>query len=118
MTGNTDDTLDRWTIQLRKGVLEFVILLTLQEREHYSYELISGIARNTTIAMPEGTLYPLLLRLVKDGLIVARQGAGDGGAPRKYYSLTPRGAEILGAMKPAWSHLTHSINCLLAGTSS
>jgi hypothetical protein len=50
-------------------VLEFVILLSLSDHEQYGFELISGIAKRAAIDVPEGTLYPLMLRLAKDGLI-------------------------------------------------
>lgn len=56
------DAIGRWEVQLRKGVLEFVVLLSLGEREQYGFELISGIAVRAAIDVPEGTLYPLLLR--------------------------------------------------------
>lgn len=71
MTRQSDETpsaIGKWEVQVRKGVLEFVILLSLSEREQYGFELISGIARRAAIDVPEGTLYPLLLRLAKDGL--------------------------------------------------
>lgn len=112
------DAIGRWEIQLRKGVLEFVILLSLSEREQYGFELISGIARRAAIDVPEGTLYPLLLRLAKDGLISSRLGEGDGGAPRKYYVLTIQGRTLLQSMIPAWSKLAASVDNLLPGVSS
>ena len=84
-------------------MLEFVILLSLDERERYGFELVSGIAKRATIDVPEGTLYPLLLCLAKYGLILSRLAEGDGGAPRKYYALTNHGREILQDMIPAFT---------------
>lgn len=107
------DAIARWEVQLRKGVLEFVILLSLHEREQYGFELISGIARRAAIDVPEGTLYPLLLRLAKDGLIASRLAGGDGGAPRKYYALTDPGRALLQAMIPSWTTLAASVDRLL-----
>lgn len=107
------DAIGRWEVQLRKGVLEFVILLSLGKREQYGLELISGIAKRAAIDVPEGTLYPLLLRLAKDGLISSRLAEGDGGAPRKYYALTLRGQELLQGMIPSWSKLATSVDGLL-----
>ena len=121
MTRQSDDSQDavsRWEVQLRKGVLEFVILLSLNEREQYGFELISGIAKRATIDVPEGTLYPLLLRLAKDGLISSRLAEGDGGAPRKYYSLTIHGRALLRGMIPSWSKLAASVDRLLPGASA
>lgn len=120
MTRQSDETLSaigKWEVQVRKGVLEFVILLSLSEREQYGFELISGIARRAGIDVPEGTLYPLMLRLAKDGLISSYLANGDGGAPRKYYALTARGRELLKAMIPSWSKLAASVDSLLPGAS-
>lgn len=120
MARDSDQTIDaigRWEVQLRKGVLEFVILLALREREQYGFELISGIGNRASLEMPEGTLYPLLLRLSKDGLITSRLGEGDGGAPRKYYSLTKYGHALLDAMTQSWSRLFASVDRMLEGNS-
>jgi PadR family transcriptional regulator, regulatory protein PadR len=112
------DAIGKWEIQLRKGVLEFVILLSLNEREQYGFELISGVAKRAAIDVPEGTLYPLLLRLAKDDLISSRLAEGGGGAPRKYYGLTVRGRQLLQGMIPAWSKLAGSVERLLPGVST
>ena len=82
------------------------------------FELISGIAKRAAIDVPEGTLYPLLLRLAKDGLISSRLAGGDGGAPRKYYALTVRGKALLAGMIPSWSKLAASVDRLLPGVSA
>lgn len=121
MARQSDESLEaiaRWEVQLRKGVLEFVMLLSLAEREQYGFELISGIARRAAIDVPEGTIYPLLLRLAKDGLISSRLAGGEGAAPRKYYALTDRGEALLRDMVPAWSKLVASVQRLVAGASA
>jgi PadR family transcriptional regulator PadR len=110
-----DKEIERWGVQLRKGVLEFVILLSLREREQYGFELISGIAKRASLDVPEGTIYPLLLRLSKDNLVASRLAEGEGGAPRKYYRLTPHGASMLEAMTCAWSDLSASVQHMLVG---
>ena len=110
------EPLDRWEIQLRKGVLEFVMLLSLRDREQYGFELISGIAERAEIDVSEGTLYPLLLRLAKDGLVTFRLAVSSG-APRKYYTLTPHGLALLERMIPSWSRLVISVNHLIPGNS-
>lgn len=110
-----DEAIERWRVQLRKGVLEFVILLSLREREQYGFELISGVARRASLDVPEGTIYPLLLRLSKDRLVSSRLAEGDGGAPRKYYRLTPHGASMLRAMTRSWTDLSASVQQMLVG---
>ena len=109
-----DDSVTRWETQLRKGVLEMVILLALREREKYGFELISGIAERSSLELSEGTIYPLLLRLAKDDLIQSRLAQGDGGAPRKYYSVTPHGRRMLEAMTAGWAKLVASVDALTA----
>lgn len=109
------EAIGKWEVQLRKGVLEFVILLSLRDKEQYGFELISGIAKRASLDLPEGTLYPLLLRLSKDALVASRLAEGEGGAPRKYYTLTPQGRSMLGAMIQSWAALTGSVQQMLVG---
>lgn len=113
-SGPVGEALGKWEVQLRKGVLELVILAALREREQYGFELISGIARRSALELPEGTLYPLLLRLAKDGLIASRLAEGEGGAPRKYYALTGPGQTMLAGMIERWTALTGSVGRVLA----
>lgn len=108
------EAIDKWEVQVRKGVLEFAILLSLHRREQYGFELISGIAKGALLEVPEGTLYPLLLRLSHDSLVSSRIAEGAGGAPRKYYSLTPQGRSLLKAMIQSWSRLSASVEHLLS----
>ena len=110
-----DETIAKWEVQLRKGVLEFVILLSLRDKEQYGFELISGIAKRATLDVPEGTLYPLLLRLSKEALIASRLAEGEGGAPRKYYTLTQQGHSVLQAMAQSWVALSASVQHMLEG---
>lgn len=117
-SSESQEAIARWEVQLRKGVLEFVILLSLAEREQYGFELISGIAERAAIDVPEGTIYPLLLRLAKDGLIASRMAEGGTGAPRKYYVLTPQGRDLLAGMIPRWTKLAASVARLLPGASA
>lgn len=110
-----EQAIERWRVQLRKGVLEFVILLSLREKEQYGFELISGVSKRASLDVPEGTIYPLLLRLSKDKLVASRLAEGEGGAPRKYYRLTPHGASMLQAMTRSWSDLSASVQLMLVG---
>ena len=107
-----DEPLARWETQLRKGVLELVILLALTQREQYGFELITGIAKRSGLELSEGTVYPLLLRMAKDGMIQSRFAEGEGGAPRKYYSTTAHGGRMLDAMRLGWSRLVASVEAL------
>ena len=107
------DAIVKWEVQVRKGLLEFVILLSLREREQYGFELIGGIARRAGLDLPEGTLYPLLLRLSKDALVASRMAGGEGGAARKYYTLTAKGRDVLAAMTESWGRISGSVHHML-----
>lgn len=114
-SSDSHDLTARWEVQLRKGVLELVILASLREREHYGFELVQTLTKKAAIDVPEGTIYPLLLRLAKDGFIQSELREGEGGAPRKYYTLSPQGRKILDAMIARWRLLSSSVDRLLDG---
>jgi len=108
-----DRVLDKWEPQLRKGVLEFVVLLCLREEEHYGYALIREVKDVTALEITEGTIYPLLDRLKTEELVTARwEEPSGGGVPRKYYHLTKRGRQVLGRMEETWAQLSGSIDRL------
>jgi len=110
-----DALIGSWEVQVRKGLLEFVVLLSLREREQYGFELMSGLSRHAMLDVPEGTLYPLLLRLSRDALVSSRLSGGAGGAPRKYYALTEDGHAALRAMIGSWQRMSHSVSHMIAG---
>lgn len=102
-----DQVIDRWLPQFRKGLLEFIILLKLQQGSIYGYELAIEIKRLTAIEVAEGTLYPLLNRLKRDGLVSSEWQSAESGSPRKYYQITDFGQQCLNKMKTTWTN-THS----------
>lgn len=102
-----DQVIDRWLPQFRKGLLEFIILLKLQQEMSYGYEIASEIKTLTSIDVAEGTLYPLLNRLKRDGLVTTTWKTEEVGTPRKYYEITESGKETLDKMKVIWTN-THS----------
>lgn len=104
--------ISNWETQLRKGVLAFIILSYLRKRKYYGYELISEIKKLIAINIAEGTIYPLLNRLKKDGLITSEWVEMEAGIPRKYYQITDFGAEILAGMKESWIDLNSAIQKL------
>ncbi len=75
--------------QFKKGILELCVLAVLSKNDLYGYELTSHISK--TIAITEGTIYPLLRRLKNDGLVSTYLEESSGGPPRKYYQLTDKG---------------------------
>jgi PadR family transcriptional regulator PadR len=79
--------------QLRKGILELAILGALSRGRHYGYSLVRTIAGGSDIDLTEGTIYPILGRLAKEGLIQSEWVESSQGPPRKYYTLTLKGEE-------------------------
>ncbi|MCK5148064.1 PadR family transcriptional regulator [bacterium] len=103
----------KWVSQLRKGVLDFIILIYLNKRDHYGYELIKDIKLATDLSISEGTIYPLLNRLKKEELITSRWVEMDAGVPRKYYSITTAGRQAMGGMHKGWMDMNRTMSKLL-----
>ena len=109
--------IDNIKSQMRKGLLEFCILLALRRGPAYSSELI-GCLKEARLIVVEGTLYPLLSRLKKDGLLAYTWQESAAGPPRKYYSLTPTGLETLEALAVAWEEMSRTVRQLSAPADS
>jgi PadR family transcriptional regulator PadR len=92
------DFFDNWTVQVRKGLLEFCVLNALAEKERYGYDLVKTLMAVPGLGVTEGTLYPLLSRLRVQGLVSARLEESKEGPARKYYALTADGRKILSSM--------------------
>lgn len=95
--------------QMRKGVLEYCILTILRKNDAYASSLIAELKEAKMIVV-EGTLYPLLTRQKNQGLLSYRWEESTQGPPRKYYTLTEKGKEVLAGMDNAWSEVIESIN--------
>lgn len=95
--------------QMRKGVLEFVILQLLSRQEMYPSDIISALKESKLIVV-EGTLYPLLTRLKNAGLLDYRWEESKAGPPRKYYKLTELGEQFLTELRMTWEELVHAVN--------
>jgi len=102
--------VDNWEAQVKKGILSFIVLNILSRKHFYGYELMDEIQRVSTYNIAEGTLYPLLDRLKKDGLVTSEWVHQPSGVPRKYYSITKAGESTLEIMNRHWLSLSSSIN--------
>ena len=108
------ETLEsKWQVQLRKGTLELVVLASLQERTLYGLELLNKLQQLDTTKITEGTLYPLLDRLKKDGSVEAKWVQEGETRPRKYYSLTASGRHKLSVVTAYWKKSVNDIENLL-----
>lgn len=113
-----DDEQEKWQIQLRKGALELVILASLRGGAVYGLALLRHLQRFPTTAITEGTLYPLLDRLKRDGLLDANWMQEGEERPRKYYELTAKGKQKLTTLMRAWRQSVADIDALLATKAS
>ena len=100
--------------QMLKGTLEGCILAILSQRETYGYEISTQLAAYGFGTIPEGTIYPLLLRLEKNNLVSASYRPSELGPKRKYYSLTQAGEEELQQFIQNYTELSHAVDNLLA----
>ena len=90
----SDEDRDRRIIQLRKGILELAVMGVLYHERHYGYSLVRVLSESGSIALKEGTIYPILARLDRDGLVRSEWVESDQGPPRKYYGLTLSGRQL------------------------
>ncbi len=100
--------------QLLKGVLSLLLLQLLAERESYGYELVQ---RLHAIGLPdvlEGTVYPALARIEREGRVSARLVSSNSGPARKYYRPTPAGYEALTEGAASWSSLVNIVEAVLS----
>lgn len=96
-------------VQLRKGVLELAILAVLDREECYSIEIIERLDAYSALTATPGTVYPLLARLDKSGLVGTRWAEAAGGPPRKYYRLTREGRTSLSEGAAVWAALSDAM---------
>ncbi len=97
--------------QMRKGMLEYCVLLLLKHRPSYASDIIQQL-KQAELLVVEGTLYPLLTRLKNDGLLRYEWQESTQGPPRKYYALSPEGEQFLEGIDTAWTELSSTINYL------
>jgi PadR family transcriptional regulator PadR len=97
--------------QMRKGTLEYCILLILDKTDAYASDIINQLKVNHLIVV-EGTLYPLLTRQKNAGLLSYRWEESTQGPPRKYYTITEIGRAYLKEMDKGWADLVDTINSI------
>ena len=106
--------ISSWKSQLRKGAAELAVLAVLSRKDKYGLQILGRVAELAGLEISEGTIYPLLNRLQRDGKIestwIEEQGASH---PRKYYRLTRDGERVLGEMRSEWKNFSASIDSLL-----
>lgn len=106
-----EQNIENSKTQMRRGVLEYSILLVLQKEDEYPSSIIQKL-KDANLIVVEGTLYPLLIRLKNMGMLTYRWEESTQGPPRKYYSITSKGREQLKELDAAWKELNDSIETL------
>lgn len=106
-----------WLTQLRKGLVQFAVLLLLRNREAYGYQILEELSQSEALQVTESTLYPVLARLARDGALAVRVEPSAKGPPRRYYRLTTVGRRQLSDMQTQWVAMSESLQSLLQGVS-
>jgi PadR family transcriptional regulator PadR len=108
------DFLANWTTQMRKGLLELCVLGALKGTRLYGYDIVKRLSAIDGLVMGEGTIYPILSRFKKEGLVDTTLAESPEGPARKYYQLTARGRSLLLKMLNAWVEVRDGIEAVTA----
>lgn len=101
-----DAIFTNWQLQLRKGLLSYLVLKLLNKQELYGYALITALGKKLSGDMAEGTIYPLLNRMQRDELITFHWKIMESGPARKYYNITDKGQALMQAMQAHFDQLS------------
>jgi PadR family transcriptional regulator, regulatory protein PadR len=99
--------------QLRRGVLEYCVLSLLNETRLYAFDLVRRLGDTDGMVISEGTIYPLLSRLRREGWVSTTWAESDEGPPRRYYALTPAGERALAAFTADWRRFRDAVDAIL-----
>ena len=111
---STEEFLNKWQSQLRKGALEICILGLIAREPTYAFAMIQSLQKHNSFNITEGALYPLLKRLQKEGQVENFWVESDSGPPRKYYKITAYGEKLLEAMRKEWLSFADFVNVMVA----
>lgn len=107
---------DKYERQMKKGVLDMLVLRLLQSEAKYGYQIIQEMKERSgeTFLLKDGTLYPILYRLEDDGLVVSRwSGAVGKQVPRKYYEITEEGKQALAKIEDVWQRISDGVRKIM-----
>jgi PadR family transcriptional regulator PadR len=101
---------DALLAQMRRGTLQYCVLALLDEDERYGFDLVRSLAETDGMVTSEGTIYPLLSRLRRDGLVESSWQESPAGPPRRYYRLTDAGRAALEAFRLEWRRFRDAVD--------
>lgn len=107
--------MSAWIARMRKGLVELSVLAALRDGEAYGYQILQRLAEVDCLAIGESTVYPILARLAKDGMVKVRTAPSSTGPPRRYYHLTGAGESRLEEMAEYWRSVRAAIDHMLKG---
>ncbi len=100
--------------QFKKGVLELLVLLIVEKKDKYGYELVEEVSK--IVDVNEGTIYPILKRLTNEGYFETYLEESNEGPIRKYYHITARGKKHSKVQKKEWCKFASSVNDFIKGS--
>ena len=108
---------DKYERQMKKGVLDMLVLKLLESEPRYGYQIIQELKDKSgdVFSLKDGTLYPILYRLEDDGLVVSRWSEAVGKqVTRKYYEITQTGRSELKSIEQTWQSIVSGISQVLS----
>lgn len=100
--------------ELSRGVVEHCVLALIRDDESYAFEIVRVLGARGLVTS-EGTIYPLLARLRRDGLVSTTWRESDAGPPRRYYRITDQGRRVLDTFVAQWTSFRDAVDALLPG---
>lgn len=107
---------DALVAQMRRGSLQYCVLALLARRERYAFELIQELAKADSLITAQGTIYPLLSRLRREGAVETTWRESDQGPPRRYYRLSASGKRALVLFSNEWRQFRTAVDGVLEGS--
>lgn len=101
--------------QMRRGTLQYCVMALLAEEERYGFDLVRALGEADGMVTSEGTIYPLLSRLRRDGLVETTWRESTSGPPRRYYRLTAAGRDALAGFADEWRRFRDSVDEFVEG---
>lgn len=108
----SNDDFASWATQLRKGVVELMILSLVRDEALYGYAIVRELKERGGLVAGEGTVYPVLRRLESDGLVSAAWSDEGPAGPRKYYRITEAGLAFLDRAWAEWDSVADALRAL------
>ncbi len=102
-----------WSGEMRKGVVELCVLALIDSEPGYGYQIAQKLAEHPSLTMKESTLYLLLARLQKEGLVAVEMRASERGPKRRYFSLNTDGRARLSGMASFWNEMQDDVSSVL-----